>query len=357
MTAPSHQTILRQGELLRALFEAKAAPPPSFSAVRVVRALAEDRRPSGFEGELIDMANATRGTSGAFASTDAIPWAVLSEWQRDLTVGTASAGGYLAGTDLASAVGPFDGSAAATLGVDIVTGAQGNVVVPTSPGTLPLTWLMLESSTPSAVTPTIGQVAAVPKMASVTVNISDLLLKQGAGAEPYVRGLLLQAARAALDVAVFAGSGTAGEPLGLMHYPAIETQNGASFALATAAAAQKSVADALIEDSATRWIAAPAVREILQQRVAFAGTASPLWADDRMLSRAAIASNRMPAASLLYGAFGEVRALLWGSGIEVMADPFSNGNFRNGVVTLRVIVALDVVVPRPAALVRIEDFS
>jgi HK97 family phage major capsid protein len=150
---------------------------------------------------------------------------------------------------------------------------------------------------------------------------------------------------------VFAGTGSLGQPLGLLSDTSITSASGTSFNLASAVGIQKTVADNVVSDSPARWAGATDVRQALQQRVAFASTASPLWADDRINGRPALVSNRMPAGGLLYGDFTEARALLWGAGVEIAADPYTQ--FIAGVTTYRMLLTCDVLVPRPGALVRV----
>lgn len=349
---------LARGELRRAVFDARASTPapPIFSVQRMLRALVSGEPLTGFEAEIVNHANQQRaGGMNPFMSAHAVPFEVLSGFARDLTVASASGGGYLAGAATADAVGPFDGSVARRLGVRIEP-AKNDFTVPVV-GTAPaVTWLTHEGASASEATPTVGTAGATPKTASVVVEVSDLHLKQ-ASSEPFLRRLLLTAANAAIDTALFAGTGASGQPTGLMNLPAITSYSGGSFDLADAAAVEKLVGDQLVDDSPARWCAATGVRETLRQRVRVASTDSrTLWGeDDRMLGRPALASARMPTGGLLYGDFSEVAVPLFGPGIEISADPYTK--FRERITALRVMVSLDVLAARPGALVRVASFS
>lgn len=348
-------TLIEQGTLRRAYFAQRDNPvqPQAFSLGKVCRAIADGKQLDGFERELIDDANERRGSGGVFMASQCVPFEVLSTFaRRDLTVASAPSGGYLTGVSNQAALVAFDGSVARQLGVQILPGQQVAATFPKTTGVLPVSWLQLESTAASEQTPTLSPASASPKVASVVVDVSARLLRQGGPIiDAYLNALFLQAAWSALDVALFAGTGTNGQPQGLLNDASIASASGTSFNLASAAGIQKTVADNVVSDATARWLGATDVRQTLQQRVAFASTASPLWADDRLSGRPAMASGRMPAAGLLYGDFSEVQALLYGAGVEIAADPYTQ--FTTAVTRFRVLLTLDIVTPRPGALVRV----
>lgn len=353
-----HAPALLRGEMRRSLHDriANVARAEVFSLYKVLAAMRDGQPVGGFEGELIAAANEHRGTGGAYMATSVIPFEVLDCLaQRDMTVGIPQAGGYMVQAGAVAPLVAFDGSVAGQLGVQVLPGQKQNIAIPKTTGTLAVNWLQTEGTAPTERTPTLGQSVTTPKVASVTVDVSDRLMRQGEHITPYINALFLQAARSALDVAVFAGTGTSGQPMGLLNDTSITSASGSSFNLASAVGIQKTVADNVVSDATARWAGATDVRQVLQQRVAFASTASPLWADDRMSGRPALASNRMPAGGLLYGDFTEVQALLWGAGVEIAVDPYTQ--FTSGVVTFRLLLTVDIVTPRPGALVRVPTVT
>lgn len=347
--------IIEQGNLRRAFFDRRdnPMPPRAFSLTKVCRCISEGTRIDGFERELIDDANGRRGTGGAYMSSQCIPFEVFAAIaKRDLTVASASGGGFLTHAVNQPAMVAFDGSVARQLDVQIYPDQQSAATIPKTTGVLPVTWLSLESTAAGEQTPTLGAATTAPKVASVCVDVSARLLRQGGPlVDAYLDALFLQAAWSALDVALFAGTGTNGQPQGLLNDASIASASGTSFNLASAVGIQKTVSDNVVSDITARWVGATDVRQTLQQRVAFASTASPLWADDRLSGRPALASGRMPAGGLLYGDFSEVRVLLWGAGIEIAADPYTQ--FTAAVTRFRLLLTMDVATPRPGALVRV----
>lgn len=347
----SNNIVIEQGALRRAYLDRRDTPvrPLAASISKALLAFSQGKRPDGFEGEMTDYANERRGTGGAYMATMCWPFEAFA---RDLTAASATGGGYLTHVANQPAVAPFAGSVARQLGVQLLPGQQHAMSYPKTTATLQPTWITLETTPAIESTPTLGQASAAPRVAAWTVDVSGRLLRQGGPiADSYLNPLFSQAAQAALDVALFAGTGTNGQPQGLLTDASIPSASGTSFNLASAAGIQKTLADAVVADTTARWVGATDVRQTLSQRVAFASTASPLWADDKLSGRPAMVSGRMPAGGLLYGDFSEVQVLLYGAGVEIAADKFTN--FAGDIIRFRVLLTLDIVTPRPGALVRV----
>lgn len=99
-------------------------------------------------------------------------------------------------------------------------------------------------------------------------------------------------------------------------------------------------------DSGLTWFASTDTRRILRQRELSTGGGS-IWPGNELLGHRTITTSKMPAASLLIGDFSNVDVLLFGGGVEVLVDPFSN--FQSGAITFQVAVAMDLKVNYPAA--------
>jgi hypothetical protein len=59
-----------------------------------------------------------------------------------------------------------------------------------------------------------------------------------------------------------------------------------------------------------------------------------------------MASNQMPAATMIFGDFGQVVVCEWGV-LEVEVNPFAN--FQAGIIGVRAIAAIDIIVRYPTA--------
>ena len=87
----------------------------------------------------------------------------------------------------------------------------------------------------------------------------------------------------------------------------------------------------------------PAVAALLMQRVKFSSTASPLWEgnvwDGSMAGFAAMSSNQMTAASMLFGDWAQVVVGEWGV-LQIEVNPYAN--FQAGIIGVRAMVSVDV---------------
>src|SRR5690606_25737808 len=128
----------------------------------------------------------------------------------------------------------------------------------------------------------VSGIAVTSKHAYGTVKWSRRLRLQSSTAiEGFVRRVLLRVAGKIVDTAAIAGSGLNGEPLGLLNVSGIDTESGSSFSFANAQAMRDQVAKQNAMD--IRWLGAVDTRTLLENRVRFASTNSPLWDDGRML--------------------------------------------------------------------------
>jgi len=109
--------------------------------------------------------------------------------------------------------------------------------------------------------------------------------------------------------------------------------------------------NALNENSG--YVTTGAVAGLLKQRVKFASTASPIW--EGRLERGVVdgpqgyrgmASNQMPAATMLFGDFAQVIVAEWGV-LEVEVNPYAN--FQAGIIGVRALASIDIAVRHPTA--------
>lgn len=267
---------------------------------------------------------------------------------RDLSKGTASAGGYLVATETTEAVDilrPFSVSAKA--GITVETGLQGDQVIPkttvkTTPG-----WLSTETSQVTASTPTLAQIACTPKQVGIVVNFSRQLSKQ-ANAENFVRRELMNTIGTAIDQAVINGSGASGQPTGILNTAGIGTETGTSLAQAGCVSMKRKVADSNAPDEAISFIGTPAIRELLEGRARATGLGF-IWDDDKVASKPAYVSTDVPSATLICGAWPLVYLGIWGQGFVVEVNPYDSTGFKTGMITARILISLDVAILHPAA--------
>jgi len=272
-------------------------------------------------------------------------------------VGETTAGGYLVETfnlGYSPALQPVTAVCDLVEQLPLPVGA-GDVAIPSSTATLPPSYMTTETAGPSDSTMTTGQLSASPHTAIVTTTISRLLWKQST---PFVDAVInlefRNALRAAVSAAIVAGSGSAGQPHGIIGLSAVGTGSGATLALGGVVLAQETVAaaNAILDPRRTAFVAPPATASVMMQRFT-SPMVLPLWEGDLNTGMVrgipAFASNSMPAATVLYGDFSAVTVPIWG-GVQMLVDPFSGvsgTNFKAAEISVRLAFTYDVVVRYP----------
>lgn len=267
---------------------------------------------------------------------------------RDLTVGTASAGGNLVGTENMSFIEVLrNRSVAYRLGARRMAGMVGNVTVPRQTAAATAYWLSTEATAIIESQQTFGQMALTPKTVGAYTEISrQLMLQSSPDAESIVTGDLGKVAGLALDIGVLRGSGSSGEPTGIVNTGGIGSVSGSGFIAAAYARTlefQTDVATANVEPTRGGYVTTPAVAAAMMQAVKFSGTASPVWNgnvwDGEMCGFGAMSSNQMSSATMLFGDWDQVVVAEWGV-LQIEVNPYAN--FQAGIIGVRAMVSVDV---------------
>jgi HK97 family phage major capsid protein/HK97 family phage prohead protease len=268
--------------------------------------------------------------------------------RRDLTAGTASAGGFMVGTENMSFIEILrNRSIAYRLGARRMSGLVGNVTVPRQTGAATAVWLATEATAITESQQTLGQLALTPKTVGAYTEISrQLMLQSSPDAEAMVTSDLGAVAALAIDVGAIRGSGASGEPTGIVNTAGIGSVAGAGFIAAAFARVlefQTDVATANIYPAAGGYVTTPSVAASMIQAVKYASTASPIWEgnvwDGTMQGFPAMATNQMTAASMIYGDWSQLVVAEWGV-LQVEVNPYAN--FQAGIVGVRALVSVDV---------------
>lgn len=276
----------------------------------------------------------------------------VSRSKRDLTVGTVGDGGYLVSTDNIGFIEILrNRSVAFNMGVRRLSGLNGNVTVPRQTGAATPIWLSNEASTATESKQAFTQMALTPKTVAAYTEISRLLLLQGS---PSVEGIVTDDLAAvvaiAADLSVLNGSGSAGQPTGIIGTAGIGSVTGTTLAYAGILEFQTDVAANNVIPVAGGYVTTPVVAGKMMARSRFSNTDTPLWVgniwDGQMAGFRGMSSNQMPVDSMLFGDWQEVVVGEWGV-LEVEVNPYAN--FQAGIIGVRAMYSLDVGVRRPFA--------
>lgn len=316
----------------------------SYSVLRAIQALVSGTwEKAGFERECHQSLEKRIGTAknGGFY----VPYEVQ---KRDLTVGTANAGGYLVATDnLAGSFIDLLRARAKTvqLGANFMPGLQGNVTIPKLTGAATGYWLATEGTAITESQQTIGQLALSPKTLGAYTELSRLLMLQSnPAADNLVMSDFAKVMALAIDLAVINGSGAAGQPLGIIGTAGIGAVTGTSLNLAGIVEFETDVATANADVATLAYLTTPAVRGLLKSRDKTGTTVGNyVWGGttmDNMLNgyRAEV-STQVPAANMLFGDFSQVVIAEWGT-LEIALNPYAA--FTSGVTGIRAFQTCDV---------------
>lgn len=280
--------------------------------------------------------------------------------QRDLTAGTAGAGGFLVSTDNIGFIDMLrNRSVLFRMGARRLSGLNGNVTVPRQTAAATAVWLANEASTATESQQTFTQMALSPKTVAAYTEISrQLLLQSSPGAEGIVNDDLAKQVALAADLAGLEGSGASGQPTGISNTAGIGSVTGTSLAYAGILEFQTDVATSNVEPMAGGYVTTPAVAALLMARSRFASTDTPLWTGNiwngQMSGFPAMSSNQPTAASMVFGDWSELVIGEWGV-LEVETNPYAN--FQAGIIGVRAMYTMDVGVRRPFAYSRATSIT
>jgi len=193
----------------------------NYSLLRAIRAMAaNDWRIAPFEREISEAVAQRLGVEpqGFFVPDDVTLRGLAGGEQRDLTVGTDTAGGHTVSTDLLAA--SFIELLRNLLilrqaGATFLAGLVGDIAIPRQTGGATAYWVA-ESGAPTESQQAFDQVALTPKTVGAFTDFSRKLLKQSSlDIETFVRGDLAQVVALAIDLAGLHGSGASNQPTGV----------------------------------------------------------------------------------------------------------------------------------------------
>lgn len=271
---------------------------------------------------------------------------------RDLTVGTAGAGGYLVQTSVMG----FDEllrniSVMFRMGATRLSGLRDSVTIPRQSAAATAEWLATEASAITESQQTFVQLSLSPKTVGAYTELSrQLLLQASIDVEGLVNSDLAAVCALAVDSAALTGDGTGGAPTGITNTSGIGAVTGTSLAYAGILDFQTDVAAANVMPIAGGYVTTPAVAALMMQRVKFSSTASPLWEGSiwggNMAGFPAMSSNQVPSAEMIFGDWAKAVIAEWGV-LEVETNPFAN--FPAGIIGVRAMYSVDVGIRYPAA--------
>ena len=322
-----------------------------YSLLRAMRQLA-DGRFDGFEKEVSDEC-AKR--SGREPNGFIVPWSAL---QRDLIAGTDSLGGYSVQTDVVA--GSFidalrNITLADRVGATFLTGLQGDVAIPKLSAAASSEW-GTETATTTAGDATFAQVTMTPRSLSALTGYSKQLLAQSSlDIEAVVRDDLARVLAIALDAAAINGSGASGQPTGILNTSGIGSVTSAGSVSHThlVSLEQEVEVDKALMGSLF-YVMNPAEKATLKTTEAASSTAVFLMdGSGEVNGYPSLSSNQVPSGNIVFGNFADLLIGVFGNGLDVVVDPYTNAAKR----AVRVVASMfcDVAVRHAESFAAITD--
>ena len=349
----------------------------AFSVARALRALAfpqnsEFRRDAAFEFDVSAETAKTekRDVAGLIIPDDVLHHKIST---RSLTAGTNTAGGYTVDDEMQSLIDIFREYTFAADNVTVLTGLQGNVLIPGQDDRIAAAWTGEQGPAVAEDEPTFRVVSLSPKICRTWLRVTRQLLVQAHfSIEMMLRRDISRAIAKTVDTAILYGVGTAPadtsdpdpnkhteatfQPLGIRHTADIHTFTWRD----TDASREKDLVDRVVDmEQAIAASNVPAMNckfllsnklKRLMKNVKFFGanTDIPLLSDDDMLlDYSASYSTQVESNDFFFCNWKDALLGMWG-GLEIQENPYSED--KEGIIRFTAENLVDVSIQHPVAM-------
>lgn len=253
------------------------------------------------------------------------------------------------------------------LGVRYLDGLQGNLAVVKGGGAT-AAWYAEEAQA-SKSKPTYARATMSPKRLQVIQGVTyDLLHQSSLAVDKLIMDDLTKAHASALDAAIFAGSGSSGQPTGVLaadgvNSVAIGTDGGPiTYNALVQMETEVAVDNALLESIA--YVSNAKVQGKLKTIPQIAGYPVYLLNDGKVNGYPFLMTNAIPSnltkgtgsalSAAIFGAWSEILVGGWG-GLQFILDPYTAKD--KGVLEISAAAYHDILVRRPEAFCKIVDIT
>lgn len=336
---------------------------------RAMNSLLPHQKLDGLEREMHDEAVTEARASGQTVTGVGVPAFMIDLQQRDLVVGTDTAGGHTVATELDGFIGPLRPKVRVLeLGAQLLDNLQGNIAIPRQTSITSATWEG-ETDANAESEPAFDQVTMSPKRLGAFTEMSKQLIVQSTlGIERLVRNDLAGAIGLGIDLAAINGSGASNVPEGILQATGI-----GSVAIGTNGGAPTrdhlvSLLNEIEQDNADlgamAFLSTPGIKAKLMTTKVDAGSGRFVWEEGAgsLLGYRAAVSTQVPS-NLTKGSGTNLHAILFGvwnqliigqwAGLDLVLDPYTKS--KNAVVNIVINSWYDVAVRHPEAFAAIVD--
>ena len=318
-----------------------------------------------------------------------VPFSALSGQRATYVTSGATTGGNLVQTDLLDQ--DFieflrNNGVMLQLGVRTMPGLVGNVAIPRRSGVASTYYLSSQTTAITQSESTFDQVTMAPKNLAALSKYSRQTLLQGTpGIEELVRRDLTDGINLAIDLGILNGSGSAGQPTGIMQTAGIGSvamgTNGAAITMEKVVDLEAAVmnVNGAVNPGSVAYLSNYKVLAALKKLRAGGSTTTdgpflfntdgatigrgptpanlngyPLAATNQVPSNLVKGTSGAVCSALLMGDFSQAIVGFWGNGLEITVGEDSD-DFSKALTSVRGIVTYDVAVRDPKSFAAILD--
>lgn len=297
-----------------------------------IRAATGQAKATGLVAEMHQEAEKELRAAGISKFGNGILVPAMIQEQRDMLVGTTTAGGFTVQTDVGALIPFLDPQGVLTrLGATFLNGLQGNIDWPRNDAAATAVW-ETEVSAADETSPTFDRMQMSPKRLAAFVDISMQVLRQSTiSMENFVRNRLLQARDNALDTAALSPqSGSA--PTGIVGTSNVNT---VTFAASPTWAKVVQMETEISAGSAAfgnlAYLTTPQVAGVLKQAKRDVAGNGFIWEGNNTGSGSingyrALTSTLVPTTGgahyMFFGNWSKLLVGQWG-GMEIMSNPYT----------------------------------
>ena len=340
-----------------------------FSFARAIHALSNptDRRAQDAAAFEFECSEAACDAGGLETQGIRVPNDVLVG-QRDQTVGTATAGGHLVGTDLMGFIDTLEASSFALQNGTTLSGLVGNIAIPRATGGSTAYWVT-EGSALTESAAAFDQVTMNAKTVGGWVDLSRKLTQQASiDVEAFIRNELALRLGLAMDTAAINGTGSGGQPTGILQTSGIGAVVGGTHGadpdwsdivdLETEVSADNALGGSLAYLS--NYKAAGKLKKTLVtatygDRMVLAGGETngyPFHVTNQVPSDLDKGTSTGVCSAIMFGNWLDLFVGLWG-GLDLTVDPYSEST--KGTVRVVAFQDCDIAVRHPESFAAMQD--
>lgn len=351
----------------RVLTPAEQKEVKRFSISKMLREAAEGRGLTGLEAEMNAEAEKEIRAAGQSPVGVGIP-SFLTRYDFNNSATSTEGAEFKATVNQSYVEGLMNNLVAAKAGAQYLNGLKGNVQF-VKGASVTASWEAEEASA-STTKQTFGSVTMSPKRLGIYNGYSrDLLYQSALAVDAIIMNEMSRKHAEALDAAVFAGSGSSGQPTGIINNSgvnvvAIDT-NGGPLTHALIAQLEKEVGVDNGLAGALAYVTNSKVLYKMKTTPAIAGYPEYLCKDGQTNGYPLFITNGVPSnltkgttssacSAMVFGDFSQVVIGSW-NGLQFIVDPYTSKN--KGVIEVAAIAYHDVAIKHPVAFGVIKDIT